>query len=118
MPGLTSAPATFPNRASSTQTLEIPDVTFALNLGWAESREERARLIIYQSLHDFPIEPIYQPTPDAHRILARIEAGVTLHGLCKSEHHQGTTWHPDGNRGQNDRSGRNRIFLAAIAARL
>jgi len=42
--------------------LEIPDVTFAMNLGWAKTREDCAGLIIYQSLHDYAKEPIYLPT--------------------------------------------------------
>jgi hypothetical protein len=42
--------------------LEILDVTFAMNLGWPKSREECARLIIYQSIDDLRREPIYHPT--------------------------------------------------------
>lgn len=37
-------------------------LTFAMNLGWAKSREECARLIIYQSIHDTGQKPIYHPT--------------------------------------------------------
>jgi hypothetical protein len=33
-----------------------------MNLGWAKNREECARLVIYQSLHDSAKEPIYHPT--------------------------------------------------------
>jgi len=36
-------------------------VTFALNRGRATSREECARLIICQTLHDFPKAPIFHP---------------------------------------------------------
>ena len=37
-------------------------LTFAMNLGWAKSREECARLITYQSIHDTAQKPIYHPT--------------------------------------------------------
>ncbi len=52
--------------------LEILDVTFAMNLGWARSREECARLIIYQSIHDLQREPIYHPTLVGEQFFARI----------------------------------------------
>jgi hypothetical protein len=42
--------------------LEILDVTFAMNLGWAKTRKECARLIIYQSMRDTAQETIYHPT--------------------------------------------------------
>jgi hypothetical protein len=42
--------------------LEILDVTFAMNLGWAQTRQECARLVIYQTLSDAVLEPIYHPT--------------------------------------------------------
>jgi hypothetical protein len=41
---------------------EILDVTFAMNLGWAKTREECANLIVYQSTHDVPGNSIYHPT--------------------------------------------------------
>lgn len=41
--------------------LEILDMTIAMNLGWAKTRDECARLIIYRSLHDSAKEPIYHP---------------------------------------------------------
>jgi hypothetical protein len=41
---------------------EVVDVTFAMNLGWAETREECARLIIYRSRHALDEEQIYHPT--------------------------------------------------------
>jgi hypothetical protein len=41
---------------------EILDVTFAMNLGWAKTKEECAHLIVYQSAHDPPGDPIYHPT--------------------------------------------------------
>ena len=41
---------------------EILDVTFAMNLGWAQNREECADLIVYQSPHDPPGGSIYHPT--------------------------------------------------------
>jgi hypothetical protein len=56
--------------------LEILDVTFAMNLGWAKNREECARLIIYQSLKDFPKEPIYHPTLVGDEFFVRIGAIV------------------------------------------
>ncbi len=49
---------------------EILDVTFAMNLGWAQSREECANLIVYQSTHEPPGESVYHPTlvgPDFFR---------------------------------------------------
>jgi hypothetical protein len=33
-----------------------------MTLGWAKGREDSARLIIDQSTHDSPKEPIYHPT--------------------------------------------------------
>jgi hypothetical protein len=41
--------------------LEILDVTFAMNLGWTETREECARLIIYKK-GQAQGDPIYHPT--------------------------------------------------------
>jgi hypothetical protein len=41
---------------------EILDVTFAMNLGWAKTREECANLIVYQSTHDPPGDSVYHPT--------------------------------------------------------
>jgi hypothetical protein len=41
---------------------EILDVTFAMNLGWAETKEECADLIVYQSAHEPPGDSIYRPT--------------------------------------------------------
>jgi hypothetical protein len=41
---------------------EIVDVTFAMNLGWAKSREECARLVIYKSAHSSQGDPVYHPT--------------------------------------------------------
>lgn len=41
---------------------EILDVTFAMNLGWAKTKEECADLIVYQSAHDPPAYSIYHPT--------------------------------------------------------
>jgi len=41
---------------------EILDVTFAMNLRWAKSRQECADLIVYQSAHDPPSDSIYHPT--------------------------------------------------------
>jgi hypothetical protein len=41
---------------------EIVDVTFAMNLGWAKSREECASLVIYKSVHSSQGDPIYHPT--------------------------------------------------------
>jgi hypothetical protein len=42
--------------------LEVLDVTFALNLGWAKSAEDCARRVIYQSLDAPQGNPIYHPT--------------------------------------------------------
>jgi hypothetical protein len=42
--------------------LEVLDVTFALNLGWATSAEDCARRVIYQPLHAPRGNPIYHPT--------------------------------------------------------
>jgi len=52
--------------------LEILDMTFAMNLGWAKSRDECARLIIYQSIRDDLKEPIYHPTLVGEQFFARI----------------------------------------------
>ena len=41
---------------------EILDVTFAMNLGWAETREECAELIVYQSARKPPGHSTYHPT--------------------------------------------------------
>jgi hypothetical protein len=41
---------------------EILDVTFAMNLGWARTKEECADLIVYQSAHEPPTDTIYHPT--------------------------------------------------------
>jgi hypothetical protein len=41
---------------------EILDVTFAMNLSWAKSKEECADLIVYQSAHEPPRDSIYHPT--------------------------------------------------------
>src|SRR5580692_1607442 len=41
---------------------EILDVTLAMNLRWAKSRQECADLIVYQSAHDPPSDSIYHPT--------------------------------------------------------
>ena len=41
---------------------EILDVTFAMNLGWAKTKEECADLIICQSAHDPPGDSVYHPT--------------------------------------------------------
>ncbi len=52
--------------------LEILDVTFAMNLGWAKSREECARLLIYQSLQESAKEPDYHPMLIGEQFLARM----------------------------------------------
>jgi hypothetical protein len=41
---------------------EILDVTFAMNQGWARSREECARLIIYKTPDQVADDPVYHPT--------------------------------------------------------
>lgn len=41
---------------------EVLDVTFAMNLGWAKSSEECARLVIYQSAELAAVDPVYHPT--------------------------------------------------------
>jgi len=41
---------------------EILDVTFGMNNGWAKTREECARLIIYKTPNQLTNEPIYHPT--------------------------------------------------------
>ncbi len=41
---------------------EILDVTFALNLGWAKSRVDCARLLVYQSAYHPPRDSVYHPT--------------------------------------------------------
>jgi hypothetical protein len=41
---------------------EILDVTFAMNLGWAKTKEECVDLIVYQYAHEPPGDSIYRPT--------------------------------------------------------
>jgi hypothetical protein len=41
---------------------EILDVTFAMNLGWAKTREECAALVIYHPGQPTARDPIYHPT--------------------------------------------------------
>jgi hypothetical protein len=41
---------------------EVIDVTFAMNLGWAKNAQECADVIVYQSVHESPSDPIYHPT--------------------------------------------------------
>jgi hypothetical protein len=41
---------------------EILDVTFAMNLGWAKTKQDCARLIVYQSTCDPPSDSVYHPT--------------------------------------------------------
>jgi hypothetical protein len=41
---------------------EILDVTFAMNLGWAKTREQCAHLIVYQSANEPSGDSIYHPT--------------------------------------------------------
>jgi hypothetical protein len=41
---------------------EILDVTFAMNVGWAKTKEECADLIVYQSAREQPGDTIYHPT--------------------------------------------------------
>jgi len=40
---------------------EILDVTFAMNLGWAKTREQCEKLVIYQSAHTVPVKDVYHP---------------------------------------------------------
>ena len=40
---------------------EILDVTFAMNLGWAKTREQCEKLVIYQSAHTVPDKDVYHP---------------------------------------------------------
>jgi hypothetical protein len=40
---------------------EVLDVTFAMNLGWAETREQCEKLVIYQSAHAAPGKDVYHP---------------------------------------------------------
>jgi hypothetical protein len=58
--------------------LEILDVTFAMNLGWAKNRKECARLIIYQRLADSPKEPVYHPTLVGDAFFERIKLMVAF----------------------------------------
>jgi hypothetical protein len=41
---------------------EILDVTFAMNLGWAKTRDECAALVIYRQGEQATRDPIYHPT--------------------------------------------------------
>jgi hypothetical protein len=40
---------------------EIVDVTFAMNLGWAKTREDCARLLVYQSANESLRDSVYHP---------------------------------------------------------
>jgi len=40
---------------------EVLDVTFAMNLGWAKTREQCEKLVIYQSAHALPVKDVYHP---------------------------------------------------------
>jgi hypothetical protein len=40
---------------------EILDVTFAMNLDWAKTREQCEKLVIYQSAHSVPAKDVYHP---------------------------------------------------------
>jgi hypothetical protein len=40
---------------------EVLDVTFAMNLGWAKTREQCEKLVIYQSAHTVPGKDVYHP---------------------------------------------------------
>jgi hypothetical protein len=40
---------------------EVLDVTFAMNLGWAKTREQCEKLVIYQSTHALPVKDVYHP---------------------------------------------------------
>ena len=37
-------------------------MTFAMNLGWAKTREESARLLVYQSAYGTSGDLVYHPT--------------------------------------------------------
>jgi hypothetical protein len=41
---------------------KVLDVTFAMNIGWAKSRENCARLLVYQSAQEPPGDLIYHPS--------------------------------------------------------
>jgi hypothetical protein len=41
---------------------EVLDVTFAMNLGWARTREQCAALVIYQPDNQIVRDPVYHPT--------------------------------------------------------
>jgi hypothetical protein len=40
---------------------EVLDVTFAMNLGWVKTQEQREHLVIYQSAHTVPGKDVYHP---------------------------------------------------------
>jgi hypothetical protein len=40
---------------------EVLDVTFAMNLGRAKTREQCEKLVIYQSAHALPVKDVYHP---------------------------------------------------------
>jgi hypothetical protein len=41
---------------------EILDITFAMNLGWAKTREQCRALIVYQPGDEVVRDPVYHPT--------------------------------------------------------
>jgi hypothetical protein len=58
--------------------LEVLDVTFALNLGWATSAEDCARRVIYQPRHPPRDNPIYHPTLVGDDFFVQSGAAVSI----------------------------------------
>jgi len=48
-------------RGLTSPAYEILDVTFAMNLGWAKTREQCEKLVIYQAAHTAPGKDVYHP---------------------------------------------------------
>jgi hypothetical protein len=59
---------------------EVLDVTFAMNQGWAHSREECGRLIIYKTSDQVADDPIYHPTIVGEDFLRQTDVMVEVGG--------------------------------------
>jgi hypothetical protein len=58
--------------------LEVLDVTFALNLGWARSAKDCARRVVYQSSNSAAGNPVYHPTLIGDDFLVQSGAALSL----------------------------------------
>ena len=59
---------------------EILDVTFAMNLGWAKTREQCEKLVIYQSAHALPSKDVYHPMLVGPAFFNQTGAAISVSG--------------------------------------